>query len=474
VQEQLESPAQTRGSRGLIRSVRLAALVVLALALPVAQGVAKPAARGTAARASVTTATRALKHRGYAAAHVTCSRQRARSVCRWHATRKRAKCVGALTLTPRKGHAPKVAIKRPRCTAAHTKSPVSAAAKASAAKPGATQTAALGSHPRFGFNTYTTARTIAEQREVGATTSRLFADWSVVEPSPGQWNWQQSDQAYAAMLAGGLRPLIVAFTAPCWARPSTDCSNPFFTGPPDPAYDQDWITYVRALAARYPAAIGIEVWNEPNLDQSFLPHANPVRFTQLLAEAYTGIKAVDPTMPVISGGLLLAPPVTGPITGGEGDTQFLSAMYAAGASKSMDGLAVHIYPSDYVNGTPARWDPAAMQQWLDALKPVRAAAGATSQPLWITEMGISTATEGGWPAAATTAAQATDLVAMIHIAQATPNVPVVIIHTLEDQTVGYDDPDNAINGGWGMFSAEGATKPAACAVSRELHGSLVC
>ena len=147
-------------------------------------------------------------------------------------------------------------------------------------------------------------------------------------------------------------------------------------------------------------------------------------------------------MPVISGGLLLSPsiPGSGQVPGGYGAAQFLAAMYGAGASATMDALAVHIYPSDYVAGVPTRWDPVAMQAWLKLLDPVRAAAGASGQPMWITEMGVSTSTQAGWPAASTPSEQASDLGAMLAIARATPNVPYVIVHSLEDQTPGLRRP----------------------------------
>jgi polysaccharide biosynthesis protein PslG len=352
----------------------------------------------------------------------------------------------------------------------------SAAGRATVAPPPCKQLADFGCATQFGFNTYTSRRTITEQRSLGATVSRLFVDWAVVQPSPGQWNWRQTDSEYAAMVAAGLHPLIVAFTAPCWARPSTDCLNPYFTGPPDPAYDQDWRQFVSRLTARYPRAIGIEVWNEPNLDQYFLPHANPDRFAQLLHEAYTAVKAVNPNMPVVSGGLLLSPPVpgAGPVPGGYGADQFLAAMYAAGARQWMNVLGVHLYPSTYVDGVPARWAAGAMQTWLGQLNPVRARYGAVRQPIWITEMGIATATEPGWPSAATRAQQASDLARMVAVASANPAVQVAIVHTLEDEAVGYYDPDSEINAGWGVFTAAGQPTPAACALSRAWHGSLAC
>ncbi|MHB8694276.1 MAG: GH39 family glycosyl hydrolase [Solirubrobacteraceae bacterium] len=328
--------------------------------------------------------------------------------------------------------------------------------------------------PVLGFNTYTSARTILEQRKVGATVSRLFVDWAAVEPSRGSWNFQQTDSEYSQMLAGGLRPLIVAFTAPCWARPSTDCSNPYFTGPPDPAYDADWVSYIKALTTRYPAAAGIEVWNEPNLDQSFLPRANPDRYTHLLNEAYGAIRSVNPTMPVISGGLLLSPAVagSGAVTGGYGAAQFLATMYADHAK--LTALGVHIYPSDYVNGTPAAWDPIAMQSWLTLINTVRLRDGHASQPMWITEMGVSTGTQAGWAAAATPAQQAADLGRMIATAKATPAIRAVIIQGLEDEAANPADPYNGVMSGWGIFDSGGTPKPAACAVSLAFIGTLSC
>ncbi len=477
-------PYRCRHTLAILAAAMLASAVLVA-------GASGQQARSTARPASAAPVAR-LTRLGYRHVRMTCTHRGARLACRWQADRGRARCTGVATAVRRRGRPAQVAIGRTACRTVARRSvpprvtPVatSPVSKPPVSKPPAQEPPATGSsggtiplsNPKLGFNTYTTARTVTEQRQLGATVSRLFVDWALIEPSPGQWDWRQTDAAYAAMAAGGLKPLVVVYTAPCWARPSTDCSNPAFTGPPDPAYDAEWSAFVRAAAQRYPAAAGIEVWNEPNLDQSFLPRANPARYAALLAAAYHAVRATDAAMPVISGGLLLTPPVagSGQVPGGYAAPQFLAAMYAAGARTTMDGLGVHVYPSDYVAGVPSRWDPAAMQTWLGLLDPVRAAAGATAQRTWITEMGVSTSTQAGWPAAATPSAQASDLGAMIAIARGTANVPYVIIHSLEDQTPGYDDPYNAINTGWGAFTDTGVAKPAACVVSGAFHGSLSC
>jgi polysaccharide biosynthesis protein PslG len=405
-----------------------------------------------------------LARRGYHAISLHCGGRR----CRWTARHGRARCTGTLVVRPGAHGRVTVRLLRTRCSrpAARHEHGTTPPQRVSTAPPSENRSLL------YGFNTYTTPQTVLEQRTVGVSTTRLFVNWPTVEPAPGQWDWQSSDDQYGQITAGGLRPLIVAFAAPCWARPSTDCSNPNATGPPDPTYDAAWSDYIRQLATRYPAAVGIEIWNEPNLDQFWLPRPDPVRFTQLLSEAYRAVKAVSPTMPVISGGLLLDPPLSGqPV---ESDTVFLSLMYAAGAKRWMDGLGVHVYPVDYDLLTPTQWDPQAMRDWLGRIEAVRTGAGASSEPLWITEMGVSTATQADWPPAATPEAQATDLIEMLHIAQDMPDVAAVVIQSLQDQDPGYADPNNAINTGWGVFSADWTPKPAACALSRAFGGSVAC
>jgi hypothetical protein len=452
-------------------------LGLLAVIAPVAADAARTVDRSTYVREGK----QALARRDYRALEVHCHVTKSGGSCGWHGSRHAARCAGSIAID-RRGHRPDtVSVRHTRCTRRSLARGTTAAArsKPTSATSGASPPATTASAPRIplqlGFNTYTSDRTIAEQQEVGATVSRLFVDWAAVEPSQGQWDWQQSDQQYQALIAAGLKPLIVAFTAPCWARPSTDCSNPYFTGPPDAGYDSDWSDYVRQLAARYPGAAGIEVWNEPNLDQYFLPRSNPARFTQLLSEAYSAVKSVNPNMPVISGGLLLSPklPGSGIVPGGYGAVQFLQAIYADGASKSMDALGVHIYPSDYENGSPAKWDPNAMKTWLSDIEPVRTAAAA-DEPIWVTEMGVSTGTEPGWPAAATPTEQASDLSQMVATAQANPQIRVAIIQGLEDQTAGDSDPDNSINSGWGIFTSTGVPKAAACTLTLGFLGKSIC
>lgn len=434
-------------------------LFLLCLLLPAAAGAGGSRAdRGPAASGG-----RALRTKGYRAATVRCVAGTRRAACRWSATRtrSRARCHGRLTVARAPVRGRRVRVTRTHCRAA----------------PPAKTTA-------YGFNVYTTPETVALQKTTGAQIQRLNISWYQVQAAPGAWDWSVYDQQYKLIVDAGLKPLVMLFAAPCWARPRTGCA---FLGPPDPAFDPEWTDFVRRAAQRYPAAIGIEVWNEPNLDTEWAPAADPARYVRLLREAYTTIKAVDPAMPVVSGGLY-GSTAEGRVPGGIGDKAFLQEMFAAGAGPVMDGIGFHPYPQRYAADGSSRWDPAVMEEAVQRIRSVRDAAGA-SQPLWLTELGESTTTQHYFPAAVSPTQQASDLLRMVRAAAAAPDVPVMLIHTLVDAaanlpedalgaivapTTGLNLTYNRINSGFGIFTAEQRPKPAACVLSHEFGGSLAC
>jgi hypothetical protein len=173
-------------------------------------------------------------------------------------------------------------------------------------------------------------------------------------------------------------------------------------------------------------------------------------------------------MPVISGGLF-ASSVSGPY--GIGDEQFLTAMYAAGAKRFMNGIGIHVYPDSTTGYASPSHMLAAVEQVLNPLHAVTRAVHAP-QPLWITELGISTQSELGSPPV-TEAQQAGDLVALIHRLEHQPDVAAVIIDRLIDPPQSAaSTPGNAP--GFGVFGVDGSPKPAACVMSAVFHGRLIC
>jgi hypothetical protein len=118
--------------------------------------------------------------------------------------------------------------------------------------------------------------------------------------------------------------------------------------------------FLGQVAALTPDAI--EVWNEMNLDREW-PNGeiDPRAYTEMLRQAYTAIKAVDPQVMVISGAL--AP------TGAEGafgldavwnDDRYYQGMANAGVAQYADCIGVHynegIIPPGQQGGDPRQPD----------------------------------------------------------------------------------------------------------------------
>lgn len=425
-------------------------LIGVVLAFPLAAG-----ARGTSPLSRSRHVLRAL---GYRDLHISCRRG---PRCSWRGVRRGRGCSGQTVALGRRRR--RVRVESVRCSG-----PVAASAPL-----------------LFGFNAYITPMTVAEERTVGGTIARLFVPWWRVEPAQGSWDWGEFDREYQEILQGGLRPLIVADGAPCWAE--VNCSLTF-ASPPTAGHDEQWSAYVRQLAERYPQAVAVEVWNEPNLASSFYPQVDPARYTQLLQAAYAAVKAVDPAMPVISGGLAMSDG-SGFAGAGYASRTFLADMYADGARRFMDGLAIHVYPTDTLSDGTRVWDPAAMPRWLKQIADVGEAAGVKHVPIWITEMGVSTTTEPGFPPAATTAQQAADLMGMIAAARSDRDVRMALIDTLQDADpnlgedllsdlagplLNYDIFYNQVIEGLGVFYNDWKPKPAACELSAAFAGSLRC
>jgi polysaccharide biosynthesis protein PslG len=327
-------------------------------------------------------------------------------------------------------------------------------------------------HTAFGFNEDITVAFYEQQAQLGMPIRRFPVAWKDVEPTPGRWSWGRSDAEYSAMRASGLEPLLVAIGAPCWAGSSEDsCREGALTGPQDPTHDIDWAEYVRRLTARYPDAVGVEVWNEPNIAPNWADNPDPTRYTALLKSAYSAVKGVNPEMPVISGGLFAAPK-SGDFA--MEDADFLAAVYAAGGRRYMDGIGAHPYPLDQ-SDPGSDFELEAMKDDLARLRSVESAAGDSNKPIWVTEVGLSTASAPGFPPGVSEDEQATDLRSIIHAVGTEGPIPVLLIHRLVDPA--YPSSGDAFGqweSGFGVYAHDGHPKPAACALSREFRGSLSC
>jgi hypothetical protein len=298
-------------------------------------------------------------------------------------------------------------------------------------------------------------------KAAGATMSRVAFSWRDVETSPGVLALSTYDKIYAADLATGIRPIFAIMLAPRWALPAgvtcgarEDCRYP-----PAPEHDDAWRAIVATVATRYPQLAAIEVWNEPNLAEYWDSPIDPVRYTDLVKQAYASAHAVNPAMPVLAGSLSN---ITTDNELSKPYRPFLKAMYQAGVKGSMDGLSIHPYPSDV--------DLWMTYRMLGDVRDVRDNAGDSATKLWITEIGASTNTTlfDFDPTS-----QATTLVLLQAKLRAMPDVAATLVHTLINDTTA---PADSTSRSYGVIGPEPTLvpKPAYCALATANQTGYVC
>jgi aryl-phospho-beta-D-glucosidase BglC (GH1 family) len=206
----------------------------------------------------------------------------------------------------------------------------------------------------------TATEELQEAKSLGAAWVRLEIPWPVIETSRGVFDWSRADALFAAARSVGEPILPVLMWTPQWAGGGSALNQP-------PTNISDWTTFVTDFTQRYGSQVpAVDVWNEPDSGNYFVGSA-ATYVSDLLNPAYSTIKAVDPSLPVIE---------AGSANDAGGGTAFLSAVLAAGGK--FDIASFHNYAGTY--GSEA-------QAYRSALN----AGGRSSTPIWMTEFGVQSA-----------------------------------------------------------------------------------
>jgi hypothetical protein len=133
-------------------------------------------------------------------------------------------------------------------------------------------------------------------RAMGMTTSRLVVVWHPDNPMT-IYDRTQLDHLVETALANGLQPFFNV----------TQSSPSAFSSPDNRA---QFSSFVQLLAHTYPQVGQYVIGNEPNVTYFWRPQFNeddspraPSDFVDLLARSYDALKAVNPNIQVIAGGL---------------------------------------------------------------------------------------------------------------------------------------------------------------------------
>ncbi len=241
------------------------------------------------------------------------------------------------------------------------------------------------------------ATALRKAREAGFTWFRQQIHWRDIEDASGAYFWGELDNIVADVHAAGLLLMINITRSPAWYT-----ANGSDGLPQDPAA---LARFAGALAQRYSGRVhAILIWNEQNLayeNGGSIGPNDPGHFVEIMAAAYTAIKAADPRIIVVAG----APASTATNDPGIAmDTlSYLRAMYRHNGGMIRDYFDVQaLHPGGSANPPETLYpdNPSSAQGWTDDpsfyfrhvenQRRVMEEAGLGNHQVWITEYGWAT------------------------------------------------------------------------------------
>lgn len=269
--------------------------------------------------------------------------------------------------------------------------------------PTATEIPAAAIRPQFGVVThlyYTDRERVLQLVEnAGFEWVRQQVPWKDTEKSDRTFGWDELDKIVESVQAKNNKLLLSLAKSPDFLTGRTDDNGL----PKDP---KDFARFASAVAERYKGKVqAIEVWNEQNLAVENGGRVVPEdagRYVEMLKEAYTAIKAVDPSIIVVAGALS-STGVTEPDRAVD-DIEYLKAMYAYNDGEIRDFFDVQgFHPASAANPPDTKFpeDPGIAPGWnnhpthyfrhIEDVRQVMVDAGLGDRKIWITELGWATA-----------------------------------------------------------------------------------
>ena len=314
-------------------------------------------------------------------------------------------------------------------------------------------TTAIADSDVWGLDQAGVDKTMDMIKATNVTAVRLMIPWAGVEATQGNLNWTSIDKTVNSAAARNIAVVGMVNSSPKWAVVSGGQS---LSGTPaSPAVYAD---FVAKFVARYVGKIAaVEIWNEPNSVTFSTPKPDPAAYTELLKAAYPKIKAIDPSIVVVSAGLG-AIQSFGSLT--INPVAYVTQMYAAGAKPYFDALSFHpyLYTLKFSGGVGKANSP--LQQLMDVRK-VMIANGDDNKRIW--------ATEYGQPASSGGEAKENEYIADILLKwQELPYAGPMFIYTTRDRKTGSASSQDTL----GIYRTDWTPKTAAQTVKSGASGAI--
>lgn len=319
------------------------------------------------------------------------------------------------------------------------------------------------------------ARAMADAKELGVHWLRVDLSWRNIQPdAPDRYLWERFDPVVEAARAHGLEVLPTVSYTPRWAA-DPRCASAGQACPP--ADDDQFAEFARRAAERY-ASKGVhtwEIWNEPNIKPFWQTGPDAARYTALLRATAPAIRSVDSGAYLLLGGLAAVDTI--PSKQYVSHKTFLAELGRLGALKQVDAVSYHPYTYPLLpsarTATGTRFED--IERTKDSLVAIMARYGRPQMPVWLTETGAPTWSQGS--AADSQAARNTSHVTprlqaeiatdTVTAAAATPSVRAVFWFSYRDG--GPETLASRKSQHYGLTYYDGRRKPAFGAFGRAVR-----
>jgi hypothetical protein len=309
----------------------------------------------------------------------------------------------------------------------------------------------------FGLNMYITGRerSDAEAAALLGLAGSIGARWTREEICWACWGQEAENRFYdrrLGMLAdAGVGIIGMLLTTPKEYRDPGCVRYAIDTGQPEywcaPTNMDAYAGWAARVVERYdgdghrdapgsPRVAAWEIWNEPDMDGTWLPRADPGAYASMLRKAYDAIKAADPTAVVLNGGVY--------VFDGVGQGAFMERVVELAGWDSFDVLSIHPWLIDHAPDDPSLINPI---ERFDVTVPGRinlakgwVAARGGGKPVWVTEVGWSTCGGACAPQFAKSEEQQADYMVRTFVLAAAAGVEHVSYFQLEDKFGGAQQP----------------------------------
>jgi hypothetical protein len=156
--------------------------------------------------------------------------------------------------------------------------------------------------------------------------------WKDLEPKKDLWDFSRLDALVALGQQHKVDVILPLALTPRWASKRPNEPSAYTPGAAAPPIDiNDWIDYVRTVAARYKGRIAYyEMWNEMNTTATWTGTAGEI--VSLQQAAYTTLESIDPNAKFISASLTTSNGIL-----------LLSQLLKLGYANSADIIGYHFY-----------------------------------------------------------------------------------------------------------------------------------